>query len=158
SWCPSQTDGWARRQSPPERRGSSLQSDVAAGAGAAFLCLQRVSCALDRQLSPYVTRLAARPDESALTGGHPSDDVSGFGGKRLRALDSGNETLELGNLLEVAIGITERNSYKSGGEGCAVPAAAPHHVGAGEHGGALEIGARKRARSAGSEVGDGSHA
>src|SRR5262249_197155 len=89
---------------------------------------------------------------------HPSDDVSGFGGKRLRALDSGNETLELGNLLEVAIGITERNSHKSGGEGSAVPPAAPHHVGADGHGRVLETGARKRAPSAGPQVGDGSHA
>src|SRR5262245_7107078 len=89
---------------------------------------------------------------------YPSDDVSGLGGKRLRALDPGDETLELDKLLEVAIGITEWNCYKSGGEGCAVPPAAPHHVGAGEHGGALEIGARKRARSAGPEFGDGSHA
>jgi hypothetical protein len=85
-------------------------------------------------------------------GNHPNDDVSALGGKRLRALDPGDETLELDNLLEVAIGMSEGKSHKGGGEGGAVPPAAPHRMGGGV------IGARERAWSAGSGVGDGSHA
>src|SRR5262245_10886508 len=89
-------------------------------------------------------------------GNHPNDDISALGGKRLRALDPGDETFELDNLLEVAIGMSEEKSHKGSGEGGAVPPAAPHRMDAGEHDGA--IGARERAWSAGSGVGAGSHA